>query len=167
MGFDWLVGRSVHDRRRRYFRIYAPKDVYYRKQRYEHRYPHCWRCAEELVYRLVDEWFISMGELYDKPRAEVTAEEKARSLRYQIMDRVDQINWYPGFGYDREMDWLRNMHDWMISKKRYWGLACPSGNVPNATISPSSAAKRSWKSGPLKAGTSLRATRPIAPTSTP
>ncbi len=42
------------------------------------------------------------------------------------MDRVvDQINWYPGFGYDREMDWLRNMHDWMISKKRYWGLALP------------------------------------------
>jgi isoleucyl-tRNA synthetase len=62
---------------------------------------------------------------YDKPREELTAAEKARSLRYQIMDRVDQINWYPGFGYDREMDWLRNMHDWMISKKRYWGLALP------------------------------------------
>jgi isoleucyl-tRNA synthetase len=41
------------------------------------------------------------------------------------MDRVEKINWYPGFGYDREMDWLRNMHDWMISKKRYWGLALP------------------------------------------
>jgi isoleucyl-tRNA synthetase len=78
-----------------------------------------------LVYRLVDEWFISMGELYDKPREEVTEEEKARSLRYQIMDRVDKINWYPSYGYDREMDWLRNMHDWMISKKRYWGLALP------------------------------------------
>ncbi|GJM42597.1 MAG: hypothetical protein DHS20C20_28790 [Ardenticatenaceae bacterium] len=99
--------------------------VYYRKQRYAHRYPHCWRCGTELVYRLVDEWFISMGELYDKPREEVTEAEKARSLRYQIMDRVEKINWYPGFGYDREMDWLRNMHDWMISKKRYWGLALP------------------------------------------
>ena len=41
------------------------------------------------------------------------------------MDRVDKINWYPSFGYDREMDWLRNMHDWMISKKRYQGLALP------------------------------------------
>ena len=102
------------------------KDVYYRKQRYEHRYPHCWRCGSELVYRLVDEWFISMGETYDKPREEVTeAEEKQASLRYQIMDRVDQINWYPSFGYDREMDWLRNMQDWMISKKRYYGLALP------------------------------------------
>ena len=62
------------------------------------------------------------AKLYDKPREEVTAAEKAASLRYQIMDIVEQINWYPGFGYDREMDWLRNMQDWMISKKRYYGL---------------------------------------------
>jgi len=66
-----------------------------------------------------------MGQSYDKPRAELTAAEKSGSLRYQIMDRVDRIDWFPSFGYDREMDWLRNMHDWMISKKRYYGLALP------------------------------------------
>jgi len=124
-GFDWLVGRSVHDVAPDIFESLRQKDVYYRKQRYEHRYPHCWRCGSELVYRLVDEWFISMGQVYDKPREEVTEEEKAASLRYQIMDNVDQIDWYPAFGYDREMDWLRNMQDWMISKKRYYGLALP------------------------------------------
>ncbi|MCB8922870.1 MAG: isoleucine--tRNA ligase [Ardenticatenaceae bacterium] len=124
-GFDWLSGRSAHDVAPDVFDNLHEKGVYYRKQRYSHRYPHCWRCGQELVYRLVDEWFISMGDLYDKPREEVTAEEKARSFRYQIMDSVDQAQWYPGFGYDREMDWLRNMHDWMISKKRYYGLALP------------------------------------------
>ena len=41
------------------------------------------------------------------------------------MEVVDQIRWIPGFGYERELDWLLNMHDWMISKKRYWGLALP------------------------------------------
>ena len=41
------------------------------------------------------------------------------------MEIVDQIRWIPGFGYDRELDWLLNMHDWMISKKRYYGLALP------------------------------------------
>ena len=41
------------------------------------------------------------------------------------MDVVDQIKWIPEFGHAREMDWLHNMHDWMISKKRYWGLALP------------------------------------------
>ncbi len=124
-GFDWLTGRAVGTVAEDIFENLRQKGVYYRKQRYPHRYPHCWRCGEELVYRLVDEWFISMGPVYDKPREELTPEEKQASLRYQIMDRVDQINWYPAFGYDREMDWLRNMHDWMISKKRYWGLALP------------------------------------------
>ncbi len=124
-GFDWLTGRPVHGIAPDIFNSLHEKGVYYRKQRYSHRYPHCWRCGEELVYRLVDEWFISMGELYDKPREEVTEAEKAASLRYQIMDRVDNTDWYPSFGYDREMDWLRNMHDWMISKKRYYGLTLP------------------------------------------
>jgi isoleucyl-tRNA synthetase len=124
-GFGWLTGRHVSEVTDEIFANLREKDLYYRKQRYSHRYPHCWRCGSELVYRLVDEWFIDTGPLYDKPRHEVTAGEKAASLRYQIMDVVDQIKWIPSFGYDREMDWLRNMHDWMISKKRYYGLALP------------------------------------------
>ncbi|WP_374687324.1 class I tRNA ligase family protein, partial [Promineifilum sp.] len=124
-GFAWLDGRDVVGVAEDIFADLRQKGLFYRKQRYSHRYPHCWRCGSELVYRLVDEWFISMGPVYDKPREELTAEEKRASLRYQIMDRVDQINWYPAFGYDREMDWLRNMHDWMISKKRFYGLALP------------------------------------------
>ena len=66
-----------------------------------------------------------MGENYEKPRQELTKKEKEASLRYQIMDVVDQIRWIPEFGHARELDWLKNMHDWMISKKRYWGLALP------------------------------------------
>ena len=124
-GFDWLSGKSVFEVNAGIFDHLRDTGKLYRKQKYSHRYPHCWRCATELVYRLVDEWFISMGELYDKPREEVTEAEKAASLRYQIMDRVDAATWHPSFGRDREMDWLRNMHDWMISKKRYWGLALP------------------------------------------
>ncbi len=124
-GFGWLTGRDVHDVANDIFNNLEEKGRRYRVDRYTHRYPVCWRCDTPLVFRLVDEWFINMGELYDKPREAVTAEEKAASLRYQIMDVADQIRWIPEFGYAREMDWLRNMHDWMISKKRYWGLALP------------------------------------------
>src|SRR5262249_53678119 len=88
-------------------------------------YPVCWRCGSEVVFRLVDEWYIAMGEKLDKPDSEVTPEEKAASLRYQIIDSAGMATWIPSYGHDRELDWLHNMEDWMISKKRYWGLALP------------------------------------------
>ncbi len=124
-GFDWLTGQNVYDTNEAIYDSLKSKGVFYNLERYSHRYPVCWRCDSELVFRLVDEWFISMGEKHDKPREELTAEEKANSLRYQIMEVVDDIRWIPEFGYARELDWLRNMDDWMISKKRYYGLALP------------------------------------------
>jgi isoleucyl-tRNA synthetase len=124
-GFDWLAGRHALEVADDIIASLEAKRLLFRAAAYTHRYPVCWRCGSELVFRLVEEWFISMGPSYDKPRAEVTPAEKAASLRYQIMDVVDQIRWIPPFGRERELDWLRNMQDWMISKKRYWGLALP------------------------------------------
>ncbi len=83
---------------------------------YTHQYPKCWRCKTELMWRLVEEWYINM----DNPR-----EEDGKTFRQRMIDVTKQINWYPKFGEARELDWLKNMQDWMISKKRYWGLALP------------------------------------------
>ncbi|MBU0510232.1 MAG: class I tRNA ligase family protein, partial [Chloroflexi bacterium] len=124
-GFGWLTGQQVADVADPIFEDLEKKGILYHVEPYTHRYPTCWRCKTELVFRLVDEWFINMGQSYDKPREQLTAEEKEASLRYQIMDVVDQIRWIPEFGHKRELDWLRNMQDWMISKKRFWGLALP------------------------------------------
>jgi isoleucyl-tRNA synthetase len=124
-GFDALTGRDVRDTTEQILERLKHHGFFYRLEPYQHRYPHCWRCGTPLVFRLVDEWYVSMGPVYDRPRAELTAEEVDASLRYQIMEVVDRIRWIPAFGYERELDWLLNMHDWMISKKRYWGLALP------------------------------------------
>ncbi|HEY63272.1 MAG TPA: isoleucine--tRNA ligase, partial [Caldilineae bacterium] len=107
-GFDWLTGRAVGTVTEPIVENLKEKGLFYRLEPYTHRYPECWRCHTPLVFRLVDEWFISMDE-----------------LRYQMMEVTRQIRWIPEFGLERELDWLRNMHDWMISKKRYWGLALP------------------------------------------
>ena len=124
-GFGQLSTRDVRDVTEPIVDHLRRTDRFYRLEPYTHRYPHCWRCGTPLVFRLVDEWFISMGPVYDQPRDTLTADQLDGSLRYQIMEVVDRIRWIPDFGYERELDWLRNMHDWMISKKRYWGLALP------------------------------------------
>ncbi len=124
-GFGPYTGRDVRDVADPIIERLRHQGRFYRLETIVHRYPHCWRCGTALVYRLVDEWFIGMGEVYDRPRSELTTDEVEASLRYQIMDVVDGIRWIPGFGHERELDWLLNMHDWMISKKRYWGLALP------------------------------------------
>ncbi|UCH56927.1 MAG: isoleucine--tRNA ligase [Candidatus Bathyarchaeota archaeon] len=124
-GLGWLSGTHVYDSAEPIFEDLRRKGLIFRTEDYTHRYPVCWRCDSELVFRHVDEWFIRMGEVLDKPLEEVTEEEKERNLRYQIMDSACQTRWIPEFGLARELDWLRNMNDWMISKKRYSGLALP------------------------------------------
>src|SRR6185503_233744 len=121
-GFDWLTGRAAQEAADDIVDDLERRGFFYHLEPYTHRYPHCWRCGTPLLFRLVDEWFISMGPVYDQPREQLTKEQVDASLRYQIMEVVDGIRWIPSFGYERELDWLLNMHDWMISKKRYWGL---------------------------------------------
>ena len=107
-GFDWLTGKNVYDVNEAIYASLREKGILYHLEDFSHRYPVCWRCDSELVFRLVDEWFISMDE-----------------LRELIAESARKIKWIPAFGLERELDWLRNMDDWMISKKRYWGLALP------------------------------------------
>jgi len=107
-GYGSLTGQYVHEVAVRISEDLKRKGILYRAEQYRHRYPVCWRCGTDLVFRLVDEWYIAMD-----------------ALREPMMDATRQATWYPSFGLDRELDWLAHMDDWMISKKRYWGLALP------------------------------------------
>lgn len=100
--------------------------------RYKHRYPACWRCKTELVWKVADEWYIAM----DRPSQIKNLKSKIKNstLRQRMIEVAKSIKWMPEFGLDREIDWLKNMHDWLISKKnRYWGLALPIYECPNCS----------------------------------
>ncbi|MEM2092352.1 MAG: isoleucine--tRNA ligase [Candidatus Bathyarchaeia archaeon] len=124
-GFGKYTGMHVYDSAKPIIEDLQEKGILFKVEDYRHRYPVCWRCGSELVFRLVDEWFISMGKKLNKPLEEITEEEKAQNLRYQIMEVAKKVRWIPEYGLQHELNWLENMEDWMISKKRYWGLALP------------------------------------------
>lgn len=107
-GFDWISGKNASEIGDEIKMDLKKKQILYSSEKYTHSYPHCWRCNKELLFRLVDEWYISMDPWRD-----------------EIKNVAKQIKWIPSFGLDLELDWLNNMRDWMISKKRYWGLALP------------------------------------------
>jgi len=73
-----------------------------------HRYPICWRCKTPLVFRVVDDWFIAADE-----------------IRQPMLDANATVDWTPPQYGKRMDDWLRNMGDWNISRKRYFGLPLP------------------------------------------
>jgi len=73
-----------------------------------HRYPVCWRCRTPLVFRVVDDWFISAAE-----------------IRQLMLAGNDEVAWQPPQYKKRMDDWLRNMSDWNISRRRYFGLPLP------------------------------------------
>ncbi|MBR7071900.1 MAG: isoleucine--tRNA ligase [Clostridia bacterium] len=73
--------------------------------KFEHEYPHCWRCDTPLIYYARESWFIKMT-----------------AVRDDLIRNNDTINWIPeSIGKGRFGDWLKNVQDWGISRNRYWG----------------------------------------------
>ena len=107
-GFGWLQGRDARDVAHEIADDLRKRGRLFRELAYTHSYPICWRCKEEIVFRVGDEWFISMDE-----------------LRPKLKEAATKVRWLPSHTGERMQNWLDNMGDWNISRKRYWGLPLP------------------------------------------
>src|SRR3989339_1702365 len=124
MGF--LAGKNAKKHPEIILDYLREKKLIFKTHQYKHRYPACWRCKTVLVWKVEDEWYIAMDKPGKNQKSKIKDQKENETLRNRMIKVAKQIKWMPEFGLDRELDWLKNMHDWLISKKnRYWGLALP------------------------------------------
>ena len=106
--YGWLHGLSTSEAADQIVGRLAEQGFLLEAGTYLHRYPHCWRCDTPLIWRVTDDWLIAVEE-----------------LRQQLLDANATVEWTPAYMGKRMDDWLRNMGDWNISRRRYYGLPLP------------------------------------------
>ena len=103
------AGRHVFDANTDIVKELKARDAVVRHDSYNHSYPHCWRCAEPLVYRAISSWFVQVS-----------------SFRDRMGELNQQIQWVPEHVKDGSFGkWLANARDWSISRNRFWGSPIP------------------------------------------
>ncbi|GIN58536.1 isoleucine--tRNA ligase 2 [Lederbergia ruris] len=100
-----LAGRFVKDCDVDIIKMLSKQNLLFDKQKYEHSYPHCWRCDSPLLYYAMEGWFI-----------------KTTALREKMQANNQEVEWFPAHMKDgRFGNFLENMVDWNIGRNRYWG----------------------------------------------
>jgi isoleucyl-tRNA synthetase len=106
--YGWLHGLSTVEAAEQIIGNLEEQGILVEAGLHKHRYPECWRCHTPLIFRIADDWFISV-----------------RDLRQQMLDANAAVEWTPEYMGKRMDDWLHNMGDWNISRRRYYGLPLP------------------------------------------
>ncbi len=105
---NW-AGMHVFDANPEVIKELKARGAVVRHDTYQHSYPHCWRCAEPLVYRAISSWFVKVTEFRDR-----------------MVELNQQIQWVPEHVKDGSFGkWLANARDWSISRNRFWGSPIP------------------------------------------
>jgi isoleucyl-tRNA synthetase len=139
--FGWLAGLATSAVADKIIGDLRDRSLLAGTETITHRYPECWRCHTPLIFRISDDWFISVDQVREPMRAANAS-----------------VQWVPAYMGSRMDDWLVNMADWNISRRRYYGLPlpfypCPCGHL---TVIGSRAELAARATGPLDGLRELR-----------
>jgi len=107
-GFGFLDGKYAHDVADEVIEDLKKQGLLYKTEDFTHSYPHCWRCNTKCLFKLEDNWFIDVLKIKD-----------------ELKEAAKDVKWLPDYAGKRMQGWLDSMGNWMISRKRFYGLALP------------------------------------------
>ena len=107
-GFGFMTGKNTKEVADYVFEELKKRNKLYKVEAHEHSYPVCWRCKNEVIFKAVEEWYIDSDKIRD-----------------QLIEAARKVKWTPASSGKRMEDWLKNMGNWAISRKRFYGLPLP------------------------------------------
>ena len=111
---EHFAGQSVFEANPKIVEFLRKSGALLNVQNYNHRYPHCWRCKNPVIFRATPQWFISMDEAVD-----------GKSLRDRAFDEISKVKWHPAWGEGRMSNMFKGRPDWCVSRQRSWGVPIP------------------------------------------
>src|SRR6185295_4878664 len=136
---EHFAGQSVFEANPKIVDFMRERGVLLFTEQYSHRYPHCWRCKNPVIFRATPQWFISMDRAVgavveptekdedgrDRSNFTENFSEGEASLRAAALREIENVKWFPAWGKVRMGNMLKGRPDWCVSRQRVWGVSIP------------------------------------------